>query len=367
MPVTLKDIADQTGVSPSVVSTVLSGRDNGTFVSKDTRERVLQVAQALNYTPVRSGRPRGSRRLRRQRVEQFIGIWAPDVDAPTTLMVQALQKALYRYISENETNPSEELDYGIRLLDDDDLPRLDMLAVMGLIIVGDNPLPRTAAAATTPTVLLGEADDIPRETVSVHLDNFAAGRAIGEHIWQMGHRRVAFVAPSASNRKRVTRQRWQGLQSVWVDHGASPEMCVPAPYDTFRNLPLGEQVYRVVAALYEPQDKSAPPTAFICYSEAIATFALQALNTLGKSVPAQVSLATFGDTPGGAEALTPPVTTVRPPLVQLATTAVAQLYSLHREIEGDDKSFIMGSDRRDIGYPGELVVRASCVAPAATQ
>ena len=39
MPVTLKDIADQTGVSPSVVfSTVLSGRDNGTFVSVTIRE-----------------------------------------------------------------------------------------------------------------------------------------------------------------------------------------------------------------------------------------------------------------------------------------------------------------------------------------
>ncbi len=45
MPVTLKDIAERTGVSPSVVSTVLSGRDNGTFVSDSTRRKVLQVAE----------------------------------------------------------------------------------------------------------------------------------------------------------------------------------------------------------------------------------------------------------------------------------------------------------------------------------
>ena len=186
MAVTLKDIADKTGVSPSVVSTVLSGRDNGTFVSKDTRERVLNVAQELNYTPVRSGRPRGSRRLRRQRVEQFIGVWAPDFDPTSGVYLQALQKALAQYAADHGSTSEEEFDYGLRLLTDSDLPKLDMLGVMGLIVIGDTPLPRAAAAATTPTVFLGEADDTPKEMISVHMDNFAAGRFVGEHLWALG-------------------------------------------------------------------------------------------------------------------------------------------------------------------------------------
>jgi hypothetical protein len=58
---------------------------------------------------------------------------------------------------------------------------------------------------------------------------------------------------------------------------------------------------------------------------------------------------------------------VRPPFTQLATTAIAQLYGLHREIEQGEKSYIIGSDRRDIAYPGELVVRSSCQPPPAAR
>ncbi|HEY3328984.1 MAG TPA: LacI family DNA-binding transcriptional regulator [Capsulimonadaceae bacterium] len=359
MPITLKDIADRTGVSPSVVSTVLSGRDNGTFVSKETRERVLHVAQELNYIPVRSGRPRGSRRLRRQRVEQFIGVWTPELDTQAALNVQALQKALHVYCTQHGPTPGEDFDYGIRLISDTDLPRLDMLGVMGLIVVGDTVLPRIAAAATTPTVLLGEADDTPREMVAVHMDNFSGGRAIGDYLWKLGHRRVAFVAPSAKPRARVTRQRWQGIQSVWVDQGTPTDWCVPAPYDTFRNLSLKEQVQKMVTALLNPTDPEAAITAIVCFNEAVATYVIQSLTAAGKRVPVDVSVAAFGDTPGGSEALSPALTTVRAPMVQLATTAIAQLYALHREAE-EERSYGLGDHRRDIAYPGELVIRSSC-------
>lgn len=361
MPITLKDIADRTGVSPSVVSTVLSGRDNGTFVSKETRERVLQVARALNYTPVRSGRPRGSRRLRRQRVEQFVGIWIPECEPAAMHSLQALQVALSKYAAEHAPAEGEEYDYGFRLLSDADLPRLDMLGIMGLVVIGDSPLPRTAAAATTPTVLMGEADQLPRDVVTVHLDNFTAGRDLAAHLWQLGHRRVAFIAPNS--KPRVTRQRWQGIQSVWVDHAAPADSCIPAPYDLQPNLPLGEQVSGAIAALFAGSSGKPAPTALACFNESIANFALRALYDLGKRVPDDVSLVGFGDTPCGAEAMAPPLTTIRPPTAQLAATAIAQLYSLHREAD-QEKPPIAGTERRDIVFAGELVVRSSS-GPAA--
>ncbi|HEX5322475.1 MAG TPA: LacI family DNA-binding transcriptional regulator [Capsulimonadaceae bacterium] len=360
MPITLKDIADRTGVSPSVVSTVLSGRDNGTFVSKETRERVLQVARALNYTPVRSGRPRGSRRLRRQRVEQFIGVWIPENDPSAMHMLQALQGALTKYAAEHAPSQGEEFDYGFRLLAEDDLPRLDMLGVMGLIVLGDIALPRTAAAATTPTVLIGEVDQLPREVVTVHLDNFTAGREIGSHLWDLGHRRVAFVAPNY--KPRVTRQRWQGIQSVWVDHAAPADSCLPAPYDLLADGSLSEQVSKAVSALFAPGSaESNRPTAIACFNEHVASYTLRTLQSLGLRVPQDISLVAFGDTPFGAEAMAPALTTIRPPVGQLATTAIAQLYSLHREAD-QERPALAADQRRDIVFAGELVVRASSQA-----
>jgi LacI family transcriptional regulator len=356
MPITLKDIADRTGVSPSVVSTVLSGRDNGTFVSKETRERVLRVAEELQYTPVRSGRPRGSRRLRRQRLDQFIGVWVCDPDPSSSVILDQLQLAIRQYAAMQVMSEEFDYDFGLRLLLAEDLSRLDMLGVIGLIVVGDTALPRSAAAASLPTVLLGEIDHAPQEIVTVHMENFAAGRAVSDHLWRLGHRRVAFLAPSS--KPRVTRQRWQGLQSVWVENGFPLEGCVPAPYDSKTNADLRTQVVSTVSDLYSDAGNANRPTALVCFNEIVASYALQALTSIGKHVPNDVSIITFGDTPNGAEAQAVALTTVRSPVKQLVTSAVAQLYSLARELaDGSDGHQILRG--RDLAFPGELIVRDS--------
>jgi LacI family transcriptional regulator len=356
MPITLKDIADKTGVSPSVVSTVLSGRDNGTFVSKDTRERVLKVAEELQYTPVRSGRPRGSRRLRRQRLDQFIGVWIADSDPSSLNILDQLQLAVRQYAAMQVMSEEFDYDFGLRLLLEEDLSRLDMLGVIGLIVVGDAALPRSAAAASLPTVLLGEIDHAPQELVTVHMENFAAGRSVGDHLWKLGHRRVAFLAPGG--KPRVTRQRWQGLQSVWVENGGPLDGCVPAPYDSKPALNLQAQISVTLDELVVHPGTNNKPTAIICFNEIVASYSLQALTTFGLSVPGDVSLAAFGDTPNIAEAQGVALTSVRTPVKQLVTSAVAQLYSLARELtdEGDANQLLRG---RDLSFPGELIVRSS--------
>jgi DNA-binding LacI/PurR family transcriptional regulator len=358
MAITLKDIADQTGVSQSVVSTVLSGRDNGTFVSQETRERVQRVANALNYAPVRAGRPRGSRRLRQQRVERFVGVWAPEIDSSVASQLQALQTGLSRYAADHSGTTLEDYDYGLRLVPQEDLHRLDMLGVMGLVIVGEADLPREAAVATMPVVLMGEVDEPLRSMAMVHLDNFAAGRVLAEHLWSLGHRGIGFLAPSARPRARVTRQRWQGIQSAWFDHGAPGGRCVPAPFDMNPAEPLREQIRRALERLM--RNPGGQVTAIVCFNEPVAALAIQALSAQGKRVPDDVSVATVGDEPGGSETTSPALTCIRVPHAQLGTAAISQLYALRRQMEPDTDAAV----HQDNAYPGELVVRQSTAAPA---
>ncbi len=353
MAVTLKDIAERTGVSPSVVSTVLSGRDNGTFVSESTRRRVLQVAETLNYTPVRSGRPRGSRRLRRQRTESFIGVWDTDYSPSTACLMQHLQTALRDYAQQHGAGVDD--DYGLRLLTSDDLPRLDALGIMGMILLSPVCLPREAAVATIPCVMFGEVDNPPRELVQVHIDNFAAGQTLGEYLWGLGHRRAAFLAPEAH--ARVTRGRFHGLQAAWLAHGGDRDQIVPAAFDRFRMLGEREQVRRSTLDLFGPETPASQhPTALVCAEESVAAVAGQTLAEMGRRIPADVSLAGFNDTPRLGEALTPPLTSIRLPLAQMAAAAVAQLYRLH---DAEDPGHI---DHPDLSFPGELIVRAACAA-----
>ena len=354
MAVTLKDIAERTGVSPSVVSTVLSGRENGTFVSDGTRRKVLQVAELLHYTPVRSGRPRGSRRLRRLHTEQFIGVWDADYSPYSAYLVQNLQIALREHAV--QLGAEAEDDFGLRLLNADDLPRLDTLGLMGLVLLSSSLLPREAAGASIPCVMIGEVDHPPRELVQVHLDNQGAGRLLGDYLGGLGHRRIVYLASNSS--PRVTQKRLAGLQSAGAAQGNGPAQVVCQVYDTLKSLGEREQIRLTIPPLFGPGIGSAQrPTALVCHDENVAAVALQVLAELGLRVPQHISLAAFGDTPRLAEALTPPLTVVRQPAAQIAKAAVAALYQIHAAAGAELPQ------APDISLPGLLIPRASCAPP----
>jgi len=354
MAVTLKDIAEKTGVSASVVSTVLSGRDNGTFVSEVTRRKVLQVAELLHYTPVRAGRPRGSRRLRRQHTEQFIGVWDADYSPGSAYLVQNLQVALRDHA--REQGAEAEDDFGLRLLTGDDLPRLDALGIMGIILLSSLPLPREAATAGIPCVMVGEVDNPPRELIQVHADNLAAGGLLGEYLWSLGHRRIALLAPQAT--PRVTGRRLQGLQEVWAGKGSEAVLVSHQAYDTVKTLGERDQVRRIILMLFGPDAPAENrPTALVCDDENIAAVAAQTLAEMGQRVPQHVSLAAFGDTPRLAEAQTPPLTVIRLPVAALTKAAIASLYEMH------DAETPEAVTERDISLPVQLITRSSCASP----
>jgi LacI family transcriptional regulator len=234
---------------------------------------------------------------------------------------------------------------------------------MGLVIIGDTPLPRAAAAASIPCVQLGEPDHTNRECYTIHLDSFTAGQSIAAYLWQLGHRTLAFVAPAS--KPRVTRNRWQGMQSVWiVEHAAPHSACVPAPYDSDKSQPVRAQVEAAIQKLYvgSAQRPPAGPTAIVCFDETVTAYVLQALNKIGKKVPSDVSVATFGDSVGGADAMSPPVTAIKLSGEMLAKAAVQQLYE---RVEASAESRQEVDPRRETKFIGDLVIRESCAPPRA--
>ena len=53
--VTIKDIAEQAGVSKATASLVLNGRGKELRVAQETRERVLAIAREQHYQPSTDG------------------------------------------------------------------------------------------------------------------------------------------------------------------------------------------------------------------------------------------------------------------------------------------------------------------------
>jgi DNA-binding LacI/PurR family transcriptional regulator len=76
--ITIREISEYTGLSPSTVSIVLNGKSKSRNISPQTTQKVLDAAKALGYTPNIS-----ARRLRNHNTRKYIAVfWANDYRAP---------------------------------------------------------------------------------------------------------------------------------------------------------------------------------------------------------------------------------------------------------------------------------------------
>jgi LacI family transcriptional regulator len=180
---------------------------------------------------------------------------------------------------------------------------------------------------------------------------------MGEYLWELGHRRVVLLAAGAY--PRVANRRYFGLHGVWTEQGGDVSLIQPVQYDKAANMTEREQVRKAVLNLFGPESTVKDrATAVVCASEHVAAVAAQTLAELGLRVPADVSLAAFGDTPRVAEDMIPALTTVAEPVALLADAALTQLTLLHDDQMPDDPA------QHDLSFPGELIIRASCAVPA---
>ena len=93
--ITIREIAQAAGVSVSTASIVLRGESEKRKVAPATTEKVLQVAQALDYTPNVS-----ARRLRASQTSGFVvaifwaSFWAGEFRVPTLQFLRGVQAML---------------------------------------------------------------------------------------------------------------------------------------------------------------------------------------------------------------------------------------------------------------------------------
>jgi LacI family transcriptional regulator len=199
-----------------------------------------------------------------------------------------------------------------------------------------------------PGVVLGEMP----EGASVHqvvVDSYGAGRTAGAYLWDMGHRRVAFLAvkgliPAAA--------RFQGLAAVLRERAGEHGESATA-LESYVALEKSDSP-ALEAELRRLLDLPAPPTAFFFGNDHTAFSALQTLLAWGVRVPGDVSLVSFDDTPGLASQTRPALTALRMPILSLASLTVQ---TLHQAIQEPDLPF------RRLHLPAELILRESSGPP----
>ena len=341
---TLYDVAREAGVSTATVSRVVHGYDR---VRSSTRQRVLEVIEALGYVPDSAAQSMVRKR------KEVIGLVAIESRSPDTDIEQEGLLFIEEVLRGVEA-PLSQIGWSVlisvlRAADWADAYRfLQKISakVDGMLIAeGIVPSPQLARlAARVPVTLVAGSPGEPNADV-VHADNRSGTEALVRHmIEQHGMTRLFYVAgppeaPDARERRRVFEETLAGYQGVRLAG------CFEGRFAAIS----GQLAVREILAA----PRRERPDAIVCGNDQMAIGAMRELHTAGVRVPADIAVAGFDDMHLGA-LLAPPLTTVRQPMRLLGERACAMLL---------DRIADPTLPRRVERLATTLVVRESCGCP----
>lgn len=311
---TLADVADAAGVSKTTASYVMNDRPG---ISPATRERVLAAAAELGYQAPRGGRagqgqPRGP-------VQQIGAVLSATSSAPA--------EGPNYYVTELLSGVEAETrkrSYGLQVaVWAGELP--EMVArgeVAGVLFLGGSFPADKLLELTLPVVLVGTT--FPRwPHDSVLADNRRGAYLAVQHLLSRGRTRVAFVngPPTTS----TSAMKLLGYHDALADAGIEPDEALVAEGDFS---PASGQA--AVAALL---DRDPAVDAIFVADDPMAVGVLHALEERGRSVPGDVAVIGYGDSPTGS-VTRPALSTVRVFQRQLGTMGARRLLNRLDE-EGD--------------------------------
>jgi LacI family transcriptional regulator len=338
----IHELARLSGVSVGTVSRALNGYAD---VRAETRERIMRIAEELDYTPAAAARTLVTQRSHVVGVFLETGEGHPDLQHPFFHEVLGGLKQfagssgydLLMFASERPGNG-----YGTHSY----LKRCRHHNVDGAVLMGmdaDDPEVRRLVRSDVPTVGL-DIDVEGPVTSRVDSDNVAGSAAAVRHLHVLGHRRIAHITGLLD--KRPGADRLRGYRHELQRLGLTPR----DEYVTYGDFYV-ESGYLGMQALLALDE---PPTAVVAASDMTALGAIRAANEAGLDVPRDVSVVGFDDIQL-AEYLHPPLTTLRQAKTSLGIEAGRALVR-HIDEEEDVPATVT--------LPVELVVRASTSAPA---
>lgn len=324
---TIYDVARHAGVSSSTVSRAFArpGR-----VSYGTAQKIFASAEALGY---RSKPMNGSAQQRGQRTSMI------------ALVIADIGNPVYAEMVRGAEAAAAEAGYTMLLVNTQESDRRERegieraLQMVDGIVLSSSRMPDSGIrmmAKQKPVIVMNRAvADVP----SVVTDNARGIRRAAEHLGELGHRNIVYLAgPEAS---WADGMRWRSLREAALELDLNVRRIGPAK----PTLKGGGELARV----WMEQRSSA----VIAYNDQLALGFIRELQRQRLNVPRDVSVVGF-DNAYGSDLMTPALTTVEAPLYALGTTAVNNLLAF----AGGAKS----QSGRPVLLPTRLIVRSSTAA-----
>ena len=310
MAVTIKDVAALAGVSPSTVSRTCK---NNPSISEETKERVRKAMAELGYEPNFQASNLASQNSR------TIGIILPASAKEVyenSFYLEAIQGISHycngrQYMTTIVTGQDEaeilnavrsmsrsgKVDGFIILYSKKEDPVIDYLFNEGLLYI-----------------LIGKATQYTNQTIYIDNDNLLAGREATEYLYQLGHRRIAYLGSDSS--LMFSADRKAGYQLALASHQlpVRPEYCVEV-----KN--VSENNEEAIRGLLMRKDR---PTAILVSDDILAVSLERVCLENHLAIPEDLSIISFNNSLF-ARLTSPQLTSIDIGAGQLGSEAASQI------------------------------------------
>lgn len=294
----IRDVARATGLSTATVSRVMNGNPK---VDPQMRARVLEAAKQLNYVPNPAARALSTRKTR-----------------TVAAIIPTIEHSVYaKYITSVE-QALGRLGYTLVLAISNADLRQELAAAEQLVAMGAEAIILTGANHNPDLINLLERRAMPVVFTSIYdpasavptigYDNTALAGAAIAYLQSYGHNMIA-VAHGPLHDSDRTAARCEGVKLAISRQGLAPFVGVELSVEGGR---------RAAASILEMAPR---PTAILCLSDVLALGVMFQLQSVGLSVPEDISIMGF-DNLDWSKDCNPSLTTIDLPATKMGEVAV---------------------------------------------
>jgi len=311
--VTIRDVAKESGFSSTTVSIVLNNAPLARYIPATTKKRIERAAKKLGYRPNLFARSLRSKR------SHTVGVMVFDMTDPyCTPILRGIENTLYQSnylpILTDVHNERSRFERYLEMLLDRRVEGLIVLA--NWLFLDINLLGDLEKSSSIPTAIIGV--ELKTDSISsVIVDNEIGAYLALEHLYSLGHRKIAFIrGPKAL---ADSAPRWKGIRNfaktVGLELDSRLTVDLPESRESISSFEAG---YKLTEELLK---QKRPFTAILAFDDLTAFGAIRALTKVGLRVPEHCSVIGFDDVATCA-LYTPPLTTVRQPMEPMGAAAV---------------------------------------------
>lgn len=299
----IRQVAAIAGVSIATVSRALQHPE---VVKAETRERVMEAVRQTNFVS------NAQARTFRQQETKVVIVLVRDISNPFYLEIykgidEVAQEAGYRVLLSDARDEEAQVYQHIEMVRRKQADGL-------ILMIGHFPVELADKIDQLPPVVIASEVFPGLDLPTVKVDNAEASRQAVAYLAGEGHRRILHLAGPLP--EQLALERLEGYRSGLRDAGISynDKLVVSGDY----SIAAGRLAVRQL------QEMGAEFTAIFAASDQMAIGAISELRRLGRNVPADVSVIGFDDIIL-AEAVDPPLTTIRQPRREIGRQAMSMM------------------------------------------